>query len=84
MTPKPPTIVAPYKTVRPSRSSRLGWIDLAGVEVDAISTHHERHVDACLAAADDVFAELAEAIRRNDCQSRLEGPARHTGFARLS
>ena len=46
--------------------------------------HQPRHVDACLAAADDVFAELAEAIRRNDCASRLEGPARHTGFARLS
>lgn len=46
--------------------------------------HQERHVEACLAAANDVFAELAEAIRHGDVRSRLKGAERHTGFARLT
>ncbi|MBS0210128.1 MAG: aminotransferase class III-fold pyridoxal phosphate-dependent enzyme [Planctomycetes bacterium] len=46
--------------------------------------HEARHVDAYLTALDGVFAELAEALRRNDVQSRLEGRVRHTGFARLT
>ena len=46
--------------------------------------HEPRHVDAYLTAADDVFAEVGRAIHRNDIQSRLAGPVRHTGFARLA
>jgi glutamate-1-semialdehyde 2,1-aminomutase len=46
--------------------------------------HHERHVAACLAASQDVFAELAQAIEKGDVESRLQGPVRHTGFARLT
>ncbi|HEX4145755.1 MAG TPA: aminotransferase class III-fold pyridoxal phosphate-dependent enzyme [Pirellulales bacterium] len=46
--------------------------------------HEPRHVEAYLAAADNVFAEVAEAIHRGDVQSRLEGRVRHTGFARLA
>ncbi|MEX2112564.1 MAG: aminotransferase class III-fold pyridoxal phosphate-dependent enzyme [Pirellulales bacterium] len=46
--------------------------------------HQPRHVDACLAALDEVFGELAAAIRRNDVESRLPGGVRHTGFARLT
>ncbi len=46
--------------------------------------HELRHVDACLAGLDEVFVELAEAIRRDDVESRLPGGVRHTGFARLN
>jgi glutamate-1-semialdehyde 2,1-aminomutase len=46
--------------------------------------HAPRHVQACLTALDPVFAELADAIARNDVQSRLPGGVRHTGFARLT
>jgi glutamate-1-semialdehyde 2,1-aminomutase len=46
--------------------------------------HHERHVAACMSAADEVFAEIADAIRREDVQARLEGAVRHSGFARLT
>lgn len=46
--------------------------------------HEPRHVDTCLAAADTVFAELAEAVAQGDAQQRLAGPVRHSGFARLS
>jgi len=46
--------------------------------------HEARHVDACLVAARYVFAEIAEAIRRNDIATRLTSPVRHSGFARLT
>jgi glutamate-1-semialdehyde 2,1-aminomutase len=46
--------------------------------------HEPRHVQACLAALDEVFVELADAIACNDVQSRLPGGVRHTGFARLT
>jgi glutamate-1-semialdehyde 2,1-aminomutase len=46
--------------------------------------HQPRHVEACLAALDEVFAELADAIRCDDIESRLPGGVRHQGFARLT
>lgn len=46
--------------------------------------HQNRHVDACLAVAGDVFPEIAEAIRVGDVGTRLGSPVRHTGFARLT
>ncbi len=46
--------------------------------------HQPRHVEACLAALDEVFALLADTIRRNDIESRLPGGVRHQGFARLT
>lgn len=46
--------------------------------------HENRHVDACLAAANEIFPEIAEAIHNGDVLSRLGGPVRHTGFARLT
>lgn len=46
--------------------------------------HAERHVDTCMAAANEVFPEIADAIRLGDAASRLGGPVRHTGFARLT
>ncbi len=46
--------------------------------------HQEHHVDSCLAALDDVFAELAAAIEKDDVRSRLPEGVRHTGFSRLT
>ncbi len=46
--------------------------------------HEERHVDAFLASANEVFAEVAEAIRLGDIKTRLSSPVRHSGFARLT
>jgi glutamate-1-semialdehyde 2,1-aminomutase len=57
---------------------------LAGAGFYPCLAHEPRHVEATLAAADDVFAELAEAIERGDVASRLKGAVRHTGFARLT
>jgi glutamate-1-semialdehyde 2,1-aminomutase len=46
--------------------------------------HEERHVDAYLAAAGPVFAELGEAARAGDAASRVGGAVRQSGFARLA
>lgn len=46
--------------------------------------HQPEHIDHYLAAADDVFAELAAAIRHNDIAARIGGPIKHSGFARLT
>jgi glutamate-1-semialdehyde 2,1-aminomutase len=46
--------------------------------------HREQHVDRYLAAAEEIFAELAEAARQGDAARRIGGPVRHSGFARLA
>jgi glutamate-1-semialdehyde 2,1-aminomutase len=46
--------------------------------------HQEHHVTAYLSALDEVFAELAEAIRAGDITGRIGGPVKHTMFARLT
>lgn len=46
--------------------------------------HDERHVDACAVAADEVFEDLAEAIRQGDVATRLSSPAKQTKFQRLA
>jgi glutamate-1-semialdehyde 2,1-aminomutase len=46
--------------------------------------HEERHVAAFLAAAEPVFAELAASLRQGDTRTRIGGPIKQTGFARLT
>jgi len=46
--------------------------------------HQERHINDYCAAADTVFAELAEALQAGDVSSRFKTPVRHSGFARLT
>ena len=46
--------------------------------------HEERHVENYLAALDEVFKELSAAIKSDDIESRIGGPVKHTGFARLA
>jgi glutamate-1-semialdehyde 2,1-aminomutase len=46
--------------------------------------HASQHVDCYLAAAEEVLAELGQAIRQGDVLSRIGGPVRHSGFARLA
>ncbi|NLS90719.1 MAG: aminotransferase class III-fold pyridoxal phosphate-dependent enzyme [Planctomycetaceae bacterium] len=57
---------------------------LAGGAFNATLAHEPRHVAAYLAALDEVLAELAEAICRNDIARRIGGPVKHAGFARLT
>ncbi len=42
--------------------------------------HGDEHVDRYLAAAEEIFPELAEAIDRDDVEQRIGGPVRHSGL----
>ncbi len=57
---------------------------LAGGYFNGMLAHQEPHVDAYLAALDEVFAEIAQAIAQGDVRSRMGGPVKHSGFARLT
>jgi glutamate-1-semialdehyde 2,1-aminomutase len=57
---------------------------LAGGGFNATLAHEPRHVEGYLAALDEVFAELRDAIDAGDIASRIGGPVKHTGFARLT
>jgi glutamate-1-semialdehyde 2,1-aminomutase len=57
---------------------------LAGSAFYVSLAHGPQHVDAYLAAAEEIFAELAEAVRQRDAAARIGGPIRHSGFARLA
>jgi glutamate-1-semialdehyde 2,1-aminomutase len=57
---------------------------LAGSGFYATLAHREEHVDRYLAAADEIFAELAQAVRRGDAAARIGGPVRQSGFQRLA
>ena len=46
--------------------------------------HQEKHIQNYFAAANLVFAELAEALQKGDLTTRLKTPVRHSGFARLT
>ena len=57
---------------------------LAGSGFYPTLAHSLAHVEAFAGAADEIFAELALAIARDDIESRLGGPVKHGGFARLT
>lgn len=60
---------------------------LAGAGFYPSHAHADHHLDAFAAAADEVFRELATAIRDADAPARLAAlgvEVRHSGFARLN
>jgi len=57
---------------------------LAGSACSICLAHADEHVDRYLAAAEEIFPELAAAIEANDAHARIDGPVRHSGFARLA
>jgi glutamate-1-semialdehyde aminotransferase len=46
--------------------------------------HEEQHVSAYLDAVEAAFGKIADARAKGDVRSRLLGPVKHTGFARLA
>lgn len=46
--------------------------------------HTAEQVENVLAAADEVFAGLGEAVARDIVRERLKTPVKHSGFARLN
>lgn len=69
-------------TLMTTRMIEGGFLCCGGF--NAMLAHEERHVAAYLKALDPVFAELAEALAKNDLGARLRGPVKHAGFARLT
>ena len=57
---------------------------LAGSSFYPTLAHQPSHVDDFAAAADPVFAELAESLSCGDTAARIGGPIKHAGFARLT
>lgn len=57
---------------------------LAGASFYPSLAHQPEHVDAFLASAEPVFAELGEAAQRGDAADRIGGPIRQLPFARLA
>jgi glutamate-1-semialdehyde 2,1-aminomutase len=57
---------------------------LAGAQFYPSLAHEENHVDAYLAAVEEVFIEMAVAIKRGDAVDRIGGPIKHTAFSRLA
>jgi glutamate-1-semialdehyde 2,1-aminomutase len=70
------------QTLLTVRMLRHGF--LAGGSFYPTLAHTTQHVDRYLAAAEEVFVELGEALRQGDAPQRIGGPVRHTGFARLA
>ncbi|HQW29222.1 MAG TPA: aminotransferase class III-fold pyridoxal phosphate-dependent enzyme, partial [Verrucomicrobiales bacterium] len=73
---------AALTTLMTAKMLERGYLAAGGF--NAMLTHEPRHVDGYLVALDEVFAELAEAIRDGDIVPRIGGPVKHTGFARLT
>ncbi len=69
-------------TLMTARMLKHGF--LAGGAFYATLAHEPRHVDSYLAALDEVFAELADAIANDDIVGRIGGPVKQSGFARLT
>jgi len=49
----------------------------------ATLAHTDEVIDRYATAIDEVFGEMAEALRKGDVEKRLKGPIAHTGFRRL-
>ncbi|MBV6430487.1 MAG: 3-aminobutyryl-CoA aminotransferase [Bryobacteraceae bacterium] len=50
----------------------------------AMYAHEDQQVEAYLAAVEEVFLGIGEAIRRNRLMDSLRGPVAHAGFRRLT
>lgn len=57
---------------------------LAGSQFYPSLAHEEKHVRGCLAAANEVFTELAAAVFNGDLHDRIKDGIKHSGFARLT
>ncbi|MCC6240161.1 MAG: aminotransferase class III-fold pyridoxal phosphate-dependent enzyme [Phycisphaerales bacterium] len=57
---------------------------LTGASFYPTLAHQPGHVEKYLLAADEVYAELADAMAKGDAEKRLGSPVKQSGFARLS
>jgi len=57
---------------------------LAGAMIYPTLAHTQHVLDRFSRAIDEVFAEISDAVSKNQLRGRLKGPVRHKGFARLT
>jgi len=57
---------------------------LAGGAFYPSLAHDEHVVNAFLAAAEPIFAEMSQAIHKDDVLARIDGKVKHSGFRRLN
>jgi glutamate-1-semialdehyde 2,1-aminomutase len=76
-----PRVLA-LETLFTVRMLKAGY--MAASRVQLTLAHQPHHVEAYAAAAEPVFAELAEAIEKGDIEQRIGGPVKQTGFQRLT
>ena len=57
---------------------------LASAAFYPTAAHEKQILDDYIAALDETFAVLADAIAKDDVVSRLRGPIAHSGFTRLT
>jgi glutamate-1-semialdehyde 2,1-aminomutase len=69
------------KTIYTTRMLKHGF--LAGAAIYPTLAHTEEIVSRYAEALDAVFADIAEAVDKNDWSALLEGPPAHQGFRRL-
>ena len=69
-------------TLMTARMLHRGYLAAGGF--NATLAHEPRHVSAYLAALDEVFAELSDAIDSGSVSKHIGGPVKHTGFTRLT
>jgi glutamate-1-semialdehyde 2,1-aminomutase len=50
----------------------------------ATYAHQDAHIEGYLAAVEETFGFLTEAIERSEVEERLKGPIAHSGFRRLT
>ena len=77
-----PAETAAFTTFFTARMLRKGF--LANGSFACMLSHQDHHVDAYLAAVDDVFGELNDAVKKGKVKESIGGPVKHTGFARLT
>ncbi|MCB1203459.1 MAG: aminotransferase class III-fold pyridoxal phosphate-dependent enzyme, partial [Verrucomicrobiae bacterium] len=69
-------------TLMTSRMLKRGFLAAGGF--NAMLAHESWHVTSYLAALDETFAEMAEALSREKVVEGIGGPIKHSGFARLT
>ena len=56
---------------------------LAGPAIYVTMAHTDKIIDKHAGAVGEVFAEIADALKKEEVKKRLKGPVVHSGFSRL-
>lgn len=75
-----PELAAELKTLYIQEKLRRGFLVATAMYVTL--AHTDEIVERYAVAIDDVFAEIAEALTKNQVTARLKGPVAHQTFSR--